>query len=140
MNVFGVYDYREHIGVVAGTAGPKERDFNYNDVFLRICLLLASAAKFYSRIGFFGTLDIRVGLSGCLGARVKDGVRENMYTVAANEFTWEREYVAHELASVWQTLAPDLLHDIAWSLGIKRLDHNGLAANINEYFPPGVSL
>lgn len=40
------------------------------------------------------------------------------------------------LASTWRSIAANLAHDVAWSLGIKDLHEQGALVDINKFFPP----
>jgi len=118
LNNLGLYVYKEKLGNIDD---DENHIFDFFSMVQHVCLFLKSSTKFFTNLGYWGSLFMIVDLENLSDYCIQDpslNSASSITQIPTDDLEWERKFTMKELESTRMDIEVELISDISWSLGL----------------------
>ena len=135
LNTFGLYLYKRDIGAIDEPSsdsadGSEDKNRIIRTYFYRLSSVMhqfmASAILFYQKIGYWGSIHVKVELINALGVRLQHPLNHDVFLgldrdlfVPSDHLIWEKTASCATLRERMRDFVVEMIDNMAWSLGIR---------------------
>jgi hypothetical protein len=122
LNNLGLYVYKDKLGYV----DDENYIFDFFSMVQYLCLFLKSSTKFFSKLGYWGSVYLQVELNNLSDFSILNpslSSASSITPIPTNNLKWERKLTMKELETNRLDIDVELISDISWSLGLNNFNN-----------------